>query len=411
MKKIICIFFVVMVYACGSSDDNQIYVSDQNNWNRTYQVTNYKSGRDFIQTSDGGYFLCGETASFSDGRFYIKTDAVGFRQWAYEVEAEVYGGGRTSFPGHAVIETEHGDFLAAASFVNMVYSTQIFVTKLDIDGNLIFQQTYEPTESIGRSWNFGGDIDIIQATANEFLIICNAITYPSGDSSLFALRIDAEGNLIFIHNFEGITGSSVIKNENGTFLIVGSASEPYVDIESRDQSPKLSIIEIDNSGKELWRKSYGFGYFSDVQKNEEGDYYLLGTAFSSDTVSFSSFDVCLYKIDSTGNEISKKIYDFPENNYGNHLRKVHEDEFIIQYRRFQYADYSYSTPYLVKRDEDGNIIYGTDYLLQIDSDGNEIRNKELDDLDVRQVRVVENGYVILSNSSEGTILRKMDSNR
>lgn len=142
------------------------------------------------QTADGGYILCGFTESYGDASgdiFLMKTDADGNRLWG-----KIFGGKREDW-GHSVQQTRDGGYIICgdtASFgegeadVPIIGSTKSFrlpttdlwLIKTDENGNMLWDKTF------GGKNDEGGD-SVQQITDGGYIVCGYTWSYGSGESS------------------------------------------------------------------------------------------------------------------------------------------------------------------------------------------------------------------------------------
>lgn len=105
-------------------------------WNRTYGGASWEIGRSVQQTSDGGYVVCGLTASFGAGSgdcWLIKTDSYGNMEWN-----KTYGGTEWD-EAYSVQQTSDGGYImvgSANSFKTGIFDGEIWLVKADSYGNV-----------------------------------------------------------------------------------------------------------------------------------------------------------------------------------------------------------------------------------------------------------------------------------
>ena len=103
-------------YGAGMSDVYLIKTDAGGNptWTQTFGGTNYDCGTSVRQTSDGGYIIGGETASFGPGSYniyLIKTDAGGNKQWD-----DTFGAANTlNSGGPCADQTTDGGYIIAGT--------------------------------------------------------------------------------------------------------------------------------------------------------------------------------------------------------------------------------------------------------------------------------------------------------
>ena len=150
-------------------------------WQKTYGGTNYDSGHDVVQTSDGGFIIAGETGSFGAGArdvYLVKTDAGGNLVWQ-----KTYGGTNYDY-GYAVVQTSDGGFIIAGETVSFgAEGSAVYLVKTDAGGNLVWQKTYG-----GTSYDYG---ECVVQTSDGGLVVAG-VTYSfgAGGSDFYLVKTD-----------------------------------------------------------------------------------------------------------------------------------------------------------------------------------------------------------------------------
>jgi hypothetical protein len=165
-------------------------------WQRTYGPASYDyEWLHFIrQTSDGGYIIGADTDAFGAGgwdMWILKLDGAGDVQWQ-----KVYGGPGDDW-GYSVVETADGGYVAdglSSSFG--MGSWDLWVVRLDSAGSVLWQKTYG-----GPGFDYL--ISIQQTTDGGFVAAGHTQSFGSGQSDLWALRLDADGNILWQKTYGG----------------------------------------------------------------------------------------------------------------------------------------------------------------------------------------------------------------
>ncbi len=126
-------------------------------WSRTLGGTDHDNGYTIIQTTDGGYAVCGSTASFGAGGYdaYIaKLNSGGSFQWSRTV------GGANNDYALSIMQTTDGGYIAAGYTSSFgAGGDDIYIVKLDASGN-ICGNTSSPSPTTGTGGTMGSPVSI-----------------------------------------------------------------------------------------------------------------------------------------------------------------------------------------------------------------------------------------------------------
>jgi hypothetical protein len=333
-------------YGAGEEDFWLVKTDANGNieWNQTYGGTNRDEAQSVIQTSDGGYALAGYTHSFGAGNsdyWLVKTDANGTMLWS-----KTFGGTETDVP-YALVESSDGGFVLAGETASFgPGDCDFWLVKTDSFGELQWNQTYGGTDNdhacsliitsdggiaiVGYTASFGGgnyDYWLVKTNSNGKMQWNQTYGGPSWDEARSIIESNDGG-----YSIAGMTASFgagsndfwLIKtDENGTVnwnQTYGSANyeKAYSLVETSDGGFALAgyvsysvfendfwIVKTDTNGNMQWNQTYGgedWQIAYSLVQTSDGGYALAGeTLPSSGTVDF-----WLIKTDNMGN-----IPEFP----------------------------------------------------------------------------------------------------
>jgi hypothetical protein len=271
-------------YGAGGYDGWLLKIDANGNlqWNKTYGGTAAEVLYDMVQTSDGGYALCGGTYSFGAGNedvWVVKTDIGGNVQWN-----KTFGGtGRDE--GDLLIPTADGGYAVVAFSTSTQVtggSTKAWLIKLDSSGNMVWNQTY----GVGStSYVISGS-----PTADGGFAMAGVT-----GSKAWLIKTDSSGNMLWNQTYGGTGGANVVvQTDDGGYALVGFTTS------SGAGGQDAWLIRTDSSGNALWNMTYGgSGLDASTCIIETSD---GGFAISGYTNSFGAggYDLWLIKIDAAG---------------------------------------------------------------------------------------------------------------
>lgn len=151
-------------------------------WTRRYGGTEYDIGYCVHQTRDGGFVVCGATASYGAGLhdFYlIKTDAVGDTLWT-----RTYGGYHYDY-AHAVVEINNGYTMVGYSQSFGGTDNDMYLVRTDLMGDVSW------TEVIGGDGQDYG-YDIVPAPDGGYVATGHTNSWSSGDNNAWLVKLNPD---------------------------------------------------------------------------------------------------------------------------------------------------------------------------------------------------------------------------
>jgi len=184
-------------------------------WAKTYGGTLWDQAYSVQQTSDGGYIVAGYTKSFGAGWsdiFLIKTDADGNIIWA-----KTYGGTGDDWAS-SVQQTYDGGYIVAGTTRSFgADSSNVFLIKTDANGNIIWAKTYGGTD-------YDKALSVQQTSDGGYIVAGWTTSFGAGYADLFLLKMDANGNIMWAKTYGGTSSDyalSVQQTSDGGYIVAG----------------------------------------------------------------------------------------------------------------------------------------------------------------------------------------------
>lgn len=306
-------------YGAGSSDI-WLIKTDWNGdtlWTKSYGGPQRDESFSVIETSDQAYLIAGRTqisGTVYFNNWLIKTDTSGDTLWT-----KTYGDFPSGFIG-SPIETSDQAFLIAAIIGSGAWtSNDLWLIKVDLDGNMIWEQTYG-----GGS----GEIpkEVIETSDNAYLIIGETRSIGAGETDAWLIKTDTNGNMIWDKSFGGTQHDypeSVIETSDQHYLIVGHLNSYGAG------SGDIWLIKTDVNGDTLWTRTYGGVSwdrgFSVIETSDQ-DYLIVGQSYS-----FGSGigDAWLIKTNVNGDTLWTKTYGGPDVEYAYSVMETTDEGLLI----------------------------------------------------------------------------------
>jgi len=313
-------FFVALLFCLSSVHAQNLL------WQKSYGGSRPDNTPRLLPVSNG-YIFCGSTQS-SDGDvsslngfidvWLVRLDTAGHILWE-----KTYGGGgndvatnfyRTKDSGYVICGHTYSSNIQGGTNV-MRGLGDAWLLKLDSLGNVQWHKTYGGSEP---DYFF----DLVQIQDGGFILAGYTMSsnYDVGNfiggSDLWLMRVNSIGGLVWERTFGGSRyelGRSIVKTDDGGYLIAGSATSNDGDISNHKGLADGWVIKVNAAGILQWQKTYGGSDNDEIWKIQKAgnNYVLVGETRSSDMdikAHNGRNDAWIFAIDGNGQLLWSKNY-------------------------------------------------------------------------------------------------------
>ncbi|MDH4220280.1 MAG: hypothetical protein OEW23_16090 [Candidatus Aminicenantes bacterium] len=257
-------------------------------WQKVYGGSDY-SGFDWaesiLQTEEGGYVIAGQLVTYDDVDAFrrdfwvLKVTSTGEVEWQkiYAVDEAPIDPFDENIAS-CIIQTKNGDFIVGGHTHTLgegwIGSTNIWLLKLNINGEIVWQKTYGGLES---EYYYTSDSYIKETSDGGYIVGAHTRSYGGGSLDLWILKLDADGDVEWQKTYGGWGSEqaySILETDEGGYIVAGTSNsfgEGYKDI---------WIIRLTDQGKIKWQKRYGGNNHDDwydkpmILQTESGGYIV-----------------------------------------------------------------------------------------------------------------------------------------
>lgn len=239
--------------------------------------------------ADGNTEKRGSLTRHGVGEFWgTKIDDKGDLQWR-----GYFGGSNNDRAHSVVRSNDGGYVMAGFTesedfdISNTRGSYDFWVVKNDKNGNLLWEHSFggsgiEISQDIANTADGGYVI-----TGNTFSNDTD-VSNNKGESDIWLIKIDDEGNLVWQKTFGGTAfdaAESVSPSKDGGFILIGNSKSSDKDANANAGENDIWLIKTDADGNMVWQKTFGgtnLDYGFDAIETDDNAILLVGETTSTD---------------------------------------------------------------------------------------------------------------------------------
>jgi hypothetical protein len=348
---------VVLIVIISLSIMNNVAVSKSPRiaWVKTFGEigVHYDEGRSVEQTADGGFIITGTTKSFGNGWgdvWLIKTDSNGMEQWN-----RTFGGSKTDHGYSVKVTNDDGYIIVGYTHSFKSYGSDILLIKTNSAGYAEWTQVYSGFEICE-----GLDVEILND--GGYIILGKIYDGPDRSQDVWLIHTSENGTELWNKTFGGKQtdcGYELQQTQDEGFIIIG-----YTNSFGYEGTIEFWLIKTDAEGNEVWNQTFGGQGNEEAfcgQQTSDGGFILGGIKRPFQV--FDNYDFWMIKTDNSGNQIWEKSFGGLYNDYCQGLSQTADGGYILTgYRDFNWSDASWGNIWIIKTDafgnEEWNITYG-----------------------------------------------------
>lgn len=292
----------------------------------------------------------------------------------------------------SIQKTSDGGFIVAGYMRISGTNYDIWVLKLDKDGNVQWQKV------------FGGPFldqayDVKETSDGNYIVAGYSVTsVPTPQSNGFIVKLDSDGNFLW-----SLTYGDTANDEFRSLTISQESGVEYIIVTGYTKSfgaggEDAWILKVNSSdGSIIWQKTYGTSNDDRFQRvitssyNGSVSYVFAGRTYTGST----RYDFWLMVIDKDGNIKMSKRYFYPLLSPGNEfswdIKETQDGAFVITDLAERYIGSGGRDIWILKiRKEDGEIIWQKAFGGQYDDEA-------------RSLLIDENGDIIIAGAASGLV--------
>jgi uncharacterized membrane protein/predicted secreted protein len=293
---------------------------------------------------------------------------------------------------YSIQRTKDGGFIVAGYMTISGTNTDVWILKLDPDGNIQWQKV------------FGGPFadaayEVKESYDGSFIVAGSSVTsVPTTQRNGFIAKLDSNGNFVWSLTYGGTADdefrSLTISQEGGTeYIIVTGYTKSF-----GSGGEDAWILKVNSSdGSIMWQKRYGTSNDDRFQRvitssyNGSISYVFAGRTFSSST----NFDFWVMITDENGNTKMSKKYFYPSLSPGDEfawdIKETPDGAFVVVDLAQRYIGSGGRDIWILKiRKDNGEIIWQKAFGGQYDDEA-------------RSAVVAENGDIIIAGTANSLV--------
>ena len=315
---------------------------------KTYGGSRAEHAYSVVQTTDGGYAICGSTNSFGAGNndvFLVRTDPLGNELWQ-----KTFGSNEDETALTITKTPDNGFLLAGWNGIAVNNSTDILLIRTDSSGNKLWEQHYGGN---GRETAYA----VTATDDGHFILAGDTTSIGNGGDDCYLLKVDGNGNLVW-DSTQGTSGTELaydlIQTEQGNLLTTGYTQS------SQSKSWDILLTEFSSDGNLMWEKTFGdngYDWGAGLTLTPTGDILLLATVDKwKDQIAGSDLDLGLLKLSPQGEVLWQYTYGGTARDWGKAISLSPSGETLLAGYTESYGAGNWDV-YLVAVDDNGTELW------------------------------------------------------
>jgi hypothetical protein len=325
-------------------------------WEETIQNEESSIAQNITPTEGGGLLISGIVYTENNGQdtFVTQLDQDRNELWTWTVggpldelgsalpidDGGYYLAGSIVDPNDFVVDP------GVAGYAGLAGRSNIFLTRVDAGGNVVWSRT------------FGGNNNVIVSSFlstpdGGVIILAYILGFPELDDDIYLLKVDADGNEVWSQTWEegNLDGYDLISTLDGNYLIVGTSS-PASDENSADTD--ILFIKVDQEGNQIWQSIFGDPNMFDggysVTESLSGGFVAIGD-WESDNFNWNG-DISVVRIDENGQLVWRRIIEMNTHTMLIEILSCPEGGYVITGSTYHGNNFDIV---LIRTDEEGNV--------------------------------------------------------
>ena len=248
------------------------------NWEKNFGGTGFDESWSVVQTNDGGYIMAGRSTS-NDGQItqsfggqdfvVVKTNSDGQLTWIKK-----YGGSGLDFASD--IKQDHQGNYIVVGYTNSINgqitqtygNSDMWVIKIDSNGNLIWQKSFG-----GANFDYSKAVELAHDNDGYLILGANLLPLPN-ISNVRIIKIDLNGNIVWETTYSNMNNDiqDIIKTNDGNYAFITGSGD-------------FTVVKINTLGSIIWQFSYG-GSLNDepfkILQTSDNGFIIVGATVSID---------------------------------------------------------------------------------------------------------------------------------
>lgn len=227
-------------------------------------------------------------------------------------EAEIlwqktYGGSNNEELNYILPIKNSGYFLVGLTESFGAGSRDIYLIKIDENGNELWSKTY-------GGFNQEGGNQIISTHDDNYLVLGFTQTFGAGDRDFYLLKINPQGDTLWTKTYGSSNyeeSQEIMKVKNGGYLLFGHSA-------AFDVNHDMYAVKINEAGDIIWGETYGGNAHDGGEgalQDNDGNFLLLGRSNSFGNAEEAYF----IRTNQSGEIISENNYGSSADDAGFHI--------------------------------------------------------------------------------------------